>query len=349
MIKMKNTRFKKIIIKRNARIISIIFLCCLILFSLNIVYGAYQEPITTNETIATYEYIQNGIFDFTVNLKNNSWSNITTIKPGEGTIFKKIVDSINASFTYIYYGLEPAVTTGEYYLVAQVKTDLWEKNYVIVSKTSFDSNKNNAGFTIDFPIDVTYYDSVVSEIDNQLGIKSNNPTLNLKCNIIISSITSKDIINESFSPSTTVSLGKNTLDFENNLAQSKKGALTEERQGFSQNVIDKRNVWTIYSVILIPILFVFILATKNDTRKYDIEKSLNKINKKYEKWIIEAEKIPIVNTIKTISVKSIDDLIKTSVEIGKPVIHYQSQSNPTESHVFYIIDESITYEYVLKE
>ena len=119
-----------------------LFLCIIILFSLSTAYGAYQEPTTTNETIVTYEYTQNGIFDFSVNLKNNSWSNKTTIKPGQETIFKKIVDSINASFTYIYHGDEPAETTGEYYLSAQVKTELWEKEYIIVSKSNFSSNKN---------------------------------------------------------------------------------------------------------------------------------------------------------------------------------------------------------------
>jgi hypothetical protein len=348
MINMKNIVLKKILIKRNARIIAIAFLSTIILFSLITAYGAYQEPTTINQKIVTYEYTQNGIFDFTVNLKNNSWSNKTTIKPGEEIIFKKIVDGINVSLIYIYQANEIAENNGEYLFIANVKTDQWEKDYIIISKTNFYSDKNNAGFTINFPIDITYYENIVNEIDNQLGIKSNNPTLNLKCNVIMSSITSKGVINESFSPSITILLGKNTLEFENNLVQSQKGALTEEKQVFLQNVIDKRNILLASLVIFISILFVFMIATKNDNKKYSMEKSLNKIKKKYEKWIIESDKIPLFNTIKTVSVKSINDLIKTSVEMGKPVIHYRQLSNPKEFHVFYIFDESITYEYVLK-
>lgn len=345
---MKNIVLKKILIKRNARIIIIALLSLIILFSLLTTYGAYQESTTINQKIDIYEYTQNGLFDFTVNLKNNSWSNKTTIKPGEETIFKKIVDSINVSFTYLYQADEIAENNGEYFFIAQVKTDQWEKDYNIISKTNFNLDKNNAGFTINFPMDITYYENIVYEIDNQLGIKSDNPTLNLKCNIIMSSITSKGAIQESFLPSTTISLGKNILEFENNLVQSKKGALVEERQVFLQNVIDKRNVLVANSIIFISILFVFTFTTKNDTKKYSMEKSLNKIRKKYKKWIIESNQIPLFNTIKTVSVKSIDDLIKTSAEMGKPVIHYKYLSNPSEFHVFYIFDESITYEYVLK-
>ena len=45
-----------------------------------------------------------------------------------------------------------------------------------------------------------------------------------------------------------------------------------------------------------------------------------------------------------IEVKSLEDLIKISEELGKPVIYY----NDGTKHNFYILDESVQYQYILE-
>ena len=172
---MKKMKFKKIKLQKNIRIGSTALLCIILLFSIITAVGAYQESTTTSETVVTYSYTQNGVFDFTVNLKNNSVYNKTSIKPGQETIFKSIVDDINGSFIYNYRGDEAAETTGEYYLTAQVKTDLWEKNYVIIPKSNFSSNEKTASFNFVFPVNLTFYETIIAEIDAEIGIKAGNP------------------------------------------------------------------------------------------------------------------------------------------------------------------------------
>lgn len=346
---MKKIKLKKIPLKKNIRIGSTALLCIILLFSIITAAGAYQESTTTNETVVIYSYTQSDTFDVTINLKNNSVYNKNTIKAGQETIFKKIVDSIDASFTYNYRGDEAAETNGEYYLSAQVTTDLWEKDFIIVSKSSFNSSKNTAGFDIDFPINLTFYENVVTDIDAEIGINSNNPTLNIKCNVAVSSQTSKGAIYDSFSHSINVSLGGNIIEFGGAFQPSTIGFITGEEEIFLQDVVDNRNMWSVSSVFIVVILLGFVIVTETRFEKVSkIEKMLNKIKKKYGDWIVEIGNPPIADKTKTIPIKSMEDLVKMSEELGKPVMYYQSSMLPGESHVFYVIDESMRYEYILK-
>lgn len=339
-------KFKKIKLQKNIRIGSTALLCIILLFSIITAVGAYQESTTTSETVVTYSYTQNGVFDFTVNLKNNSVYNKTSIKPGQETIFKSIVDDINGSFTYNYRGDEAAETTGEYLLLAQVKTDLWEKNYVIISKSNFSSNKRSASFNFVFPVNLTFYETIVAEIDDEIGIKASNPSLNIKCNIVVSSQTSKGYIYDSFSPYINVSLGGNIIEFGGDLSQYNTGILTGEQEVFLQSVIDNRVVWSASSIVFIAIIIGFALITENVTEKYDkTEKLVNKIKKKYGEWIVETEKLPTIEDAKIVPMNSLDDLVKISEELGKPIIYVTSDKD--KKHTFYVLDDQMHYQYVL--
>jgi len=48
---------------------------------------------------------------------------------------------------------------------------------------------------------------------------------------------------------------------------------------------------------------------------------------------------------KIIPMKTLDDLIKISEGLGKPVIYY----NDGKKHTFHIFDENIRYEYILSD
>ena len=275
--------------------------------------------------------------------------NKNTIKAGQETIFKKIVDSIDASFTYNYRGDEAAETNGEYYISAEITTDLWEKSFNVVSKSNFNSNENSAGFDIDFPINLTYYEDVVEDIDTEIGISSNNPTLNIICNVAVTSQTSKGNIYDSFSHSMNLTLSGNVIEFGGDFSKSSPGIITGEEDIFLQSVVDNRNMWSLWSVFFFVILVGFFFVTETKIEKLSkIEKMVNKIKKKYGDWIVEIDNPPAADKTKSMPIKSIDDLMKMSEELGKPVMYYPYSKHPDDGHVFYIVDESIRYEYILK-
>ena len=67
--------------------------------------------------------------------------------------------------------------------------------------------------------------------------------------------------------------------------------------------------------------------------------------KKYNEWIVEENQKPKSKNMDIIKTKTIDDLIKTSEELGKPVIYYKSKDN---KHNFYVIDEKTRYEHIIE-
>ena len=344
---MKKIKFnKKIKIQKNIRNGLTAILCIILLLSIFTAVGAYQESTTTSETVITYSYTQSSIFDFTIDLKNNSVYDKTSIKPGQETIFKSIVDDINGLFTYNYRGNESTKTTGEYYLTAQLKTDLWEKNYVIIPRSNFSSNKNTASFNFVFPVNLTFYETIISEIDKEIGIKAKNPTLNIKCNVVVSSQTSKGFIYDSLSHHINISMGKSIIEFGGKLSQYDMGVLTKSEDVFLQSVVDKRNAWYASSILFIAILIGFVFVTENVVEKYDkTQKLVNKIKKKHDEWIVTVDELPQIDQSKIAIIKQFDDLVKVSEEISKPILYHESK----DSHKFYVLTEYFCYKYEFKK
>ena len=76
-------------------------------------------------------------------------------------------------------------------------------------------------------------------------------------------------------------------------------------------------------------------------------KQIKKIQKKYRDWIVEVEEAPKRSvSVDLVSTKSLEDLVKLSEELGKPIIHYVSNE---KTHTFYVLDEAIHYQHKLTD
>jgi hypothetical protein len=72
------------------------------------------------------------------------------------------------------------------------------------------------------------------------------------------------------------------------------------------------------------------------------EKEVRKAKKKYGGFLVEAT----VNGEKTVSVDSMEDLIKVANELGKPIVH-QGRSASEGSHAYFVFDSGTRYQYLL--
>ena len=91
---------------------------------------------------------------------------------------------------------------------------------------------------------------------------------------------------------------------------------------------------------MIP-LYIF---TENDfTKLTEDEKKIKQVLKKYKEWIVEIQKAPKRSIAsEVIKTKSIEDLIKTSEELNKPILHLTTE----EIDCFYVVDEEICYTFL---
>lgn len=347
MIKIRVKPIKKIKLQKDLRLSVVIILGILIIVSAYSAYAAYQQPTTTEETQTAVGYTHTGMYNYNVYLTNNSLFDTNVLSPGQGTYFKKLVDHINASYTYTFRTSISSTIDGKYELTAEVQTSTWTKAFVLISKTSFNSSTSKAQFTINFPINTTIFEDYVTQINNETGVSASDAVLVITCKVLLSADTKYGDINEVFSPPIQVSLGGNIINIDGSLTNTQTGTLETTAEIDHPEVMTQRNNWTIASILFVIIFIAFARVTIFTEPESETAIQLKKIKKKYGEWIVETDKLTPPKDAKIISVNSLDDLVKLSEELGKPVIH----STPTldEEHTFYVFDEAMIYQHVLPE
>lgn len=353
MINMRKMKIKRSNIKRSIRLGILAVLGLLIILSAYSTIGAYQQPTTKTETYTepAISYTHSGKYDFIAYLNYNTLygSSGTALRPGEATIFKKLVNYINASFNYKFQADKTATVEGTYKLEATVQTDMWSKISVLIPAQSFEGDEDTS-FTVDFPFNLKEYEDLVTKINEETGVIAQNPTLILKFTVLTTAETEFGQIREGFAPTIQVSLSGNVLEFQGDLLTKQPGSIeTEKTEIVKLDTTQQRNTWTIATILSSTFFVIFALLTSSKTTEESPADILyKKIQKKYKDWIVEAETQPLTGLTKTISMKSFDDLIKISEELGKPVIHYKTTTaNPGIMHTFYIFDDDIHYKYIL--
>ena len=332
-------------IKQEVRITVLILLIALFVFSTYTTYAAFQkeEPIVKEKVITVCNYEHTGNFNYVVYLKNNSLYGSATIGPGD-IIFKNITDHIDASFSYRFSSDRKAKVRGDYELSATVKTDLWSKNFVIIPKTDF----NSSSFRINFPLNISRFDSVVNQIDKELAVKSKKAELIIRCVVHTVAETDAGIIDEFFAPSLVVPLQESVINIDSNLSAHKPGSIKRtEKVILPPPPVAEKKRNSIASTIAIFFVFIaFALLTESEQRKTDrTEKIVKWIKKKYGDWIVDSDEVPSAEKI--IPLNSLEDLMKVADNMGKPVIHIAP--NGEHSHLYCVLDGEIQYRYILEE
>ena len=342
-IKFKKPKIRRINLNRQLRFSIIAVLILLIVGSSYTVFSATKEE-TTVETTPVYSYTHMGKYDYEVYLKDNNLYSSNVLKPGQGTIFKKLIDKINMSYTYEFQATTPSEIKGSYKIDTQIQTGQWSKEFNLEPSTAFNSDTNLATFTVDFPLNTTKYEDFVKTINDQTGVLAQDPTLIIKTTVLLSSEFTNESINEVFQQSIQIPLGTNVLELNGNLSQSRADSIVEEEIITKEND-NNQTGFTSLSIVLSLTLVGFVGITKSE-KFPELLKRINKIDKKYGEWIVNIEEPPVFdNNMEKIKTKSFEDLIKISEETGKPVIHYESASSKT--HTYHVVDENIHYEYLL--
>jgi hypothetical protein len=342
----KKPRYKKhISFTTRATVLGILII--LFIYTSVSAYTAYQTPTTKKIETTILHYNHNGQFYYTASLKNNTlYNNKTTLRPGEGTFFTQLISQVDASFSEIYHIDQDAHISGNYTIEAILETNLWTKTCPLVNRTPFTAQGRTAQFTTLFPVNCTYYEELLSKINEETGVSSPNPKLIIRCTVMMLAITTNATSSSVFSPSINVSLNQKTIEFPKNLTSYLPGVVTTNNIVNLTELPTQQILWAALSLIFLASIPLFMLTTTSSTTpKNATYNELKKIKKKYGEWIIETKTEPTQLKPKMISVSTLKDLSKVGEELGKPILLY---SDPNEhNHKFYILDETVMYEYDL--
>jgi hypothetical protein len=317
--------------------------------------------------IGGLSYEQQGEFDYQVQLKSDSPFGAITLKPPSvtpppapppppppplktlergQTVFTRLVDSMDVTFNYSFISDKPvsAVTTDVEITAVLEATKLWSKQFLILY-----ANKGG-DFSVTFPLDLVSYLELFETIRTETGASAESYMVTVTADVHTVADTQFGLVNETFSQAMKGTLKGNVLEWDKELAQSKGGSIKTTK------VIPNPNSYLglsvaearILSTALAGIFFVFLLfqgvmyVRFKPAEVSQAEKAVRQARKKYGAFIVEAT----IDGEKTVSVDSMQDLIKVANELGKPIVH-QAPTASEEPHAYYVLDGATRYQYVL--
>ena len=324
----------------------------------------YRADHQKEELVPVYAYEDRGVVQYGVFLKPNTLYSNPSLP--EGNIYiTELVDHINATFEYDFKGERPAGITGSYEIIATIEGNMnntedysetgqkagnvrtiWKKERVLVPRSGFETDSGLYSINKSVTIDYHEYNGLSREIIEIT--KLNIPTrliASMNVNILIN--TANGTVEENHAQSIVVPLGTNSFEIQKNEIGNKPGSLDESIT--IQMPVNMRKVYG-YGIgtILMLILLVFVTFFIKDKSISEHVMELNRIFKKYGSRLV-AVNTPVEESCgNNIKVKSMEDLLKLADEMSRPII-YRYSENPLEIFQFFILSNSWTYEFNLKE
>ena len=232
---------KRLKIHYYFRLIFLLTLCSLLLFSTVSAYAAISTSERKYEIFPLCSYNQTGKFFYKVYLQNSTiYNGAEYLLPGQTTIFRKLVKSINGSFNYKIYNGCNANISGKYSMTSRINTNLWTKKYKIIDEKDFISTNNSVKISEKLPIDLQYYEDIIKEIDRETGIASKDHSLTFQFNCRFTARTKNDTIKDTFQQQMDLNLNEKTLEFSEGLTKEKHGTKNKRMLIFNNEIIKQR-------------------------------------------------------------------------------------------------------------
>lgn len=344
---MRKKSNKKNIYRKKRNIIIFIAIILFIATSVLLIYEvSFEKYVEENRVLYNYNISSN--IDYEVFLKPNILYEEESL--GEGNIYlREFIDYINMSFIYNYNGHVKVQNKGNYNIVAVVEgyvkdderfTTIWSKEFLLLKDRVFFINGSNIYIDENLKLDIKKFNDFASKVIDDTKINCQTK-LTIYMNVNLKANTEHGLVEESFSPNITIPLNKNYFSIDGELTKEKQGNIEEK---FQVKVPYNKNLVTLYSIIM-GILFIFIILFLILTKGIEpdiFETKLKKIFKKH------GDRLVALNTAFTITneninyVKSIDDLVRVSDEIGKPIM-YKYSSNYKDITGFFVFDLDKVY------
>lgn len=346
----------KLIIDKKVRLVIISVISLFLVLVSFLILKNIRNPGLKEEKKALYNYKNNTSMDFRVALKPNALYNDGTTL-GEGNIFfSELIDSIKTNFKYQFEGERAAYIKGDYEIVALVEgftgadkeqKVIWKKSFPIAPKESFEAKDKSISIEKEIGVNLEQYKSFAQSVSSSTRVEAQT-RLSVIMNINLKAVTDKGIIDKKLAPSISIPLNANYFEVTKNQAQGKGEAIEETKE--VKIPVNKKMVVS-YSVILGILLAALVYAiffTAGEESIDSHEKELKSIFKNHGDRMVALSDYIAFSSERYYSVWSIEDLVKISDEIGRPIM-YKFSEDIRAIKQFYVCDDKSTYVFDIGE
>jgi hypothetical protein len=268
-----------------------------------------------------------------------------TLGPGLPYYFPKIIDTIEASFSYQLSCDRPISEQSEEVEVTAIieNPDNWSKTLVVVPRT-----RKEGSFTISFPIDIQYFTRVINAIEEETGVGGSSYNIKIETDVHTIAQTDLGEIDEVYAQTLGVKREGDILTFDEELSQSQPGAMFGGAAipGDSQES-RSRTPWIICLVVALLALGYFGWS-QTRLRLAPVsagEAEAARAGKKYRQMMVDVKELPEVKPTETVvPLSSLDDLARIADDLVKPVLHWAEEGR----HSYCVIDSGVRYLYVIE-
>lgn len=311
--------------------------------AISVVY-THQLPTSETETNTLYTYLHKGEFDYEAKLVPNVIYNKTVLRPGNGTIFTAILETITLSFNYTFASYPRSENTSTYQRVAFTLQSPEKWNRTLSDGEAKDLLQLDRSSTYTVVINSTRLREFVDAIDKETGMRTQNYNLLISSTVHTIAHTPAGTIDDVFSPSLKVSFTAggdrgNYVEM-TELTKTKPGEMTRTVTATLQWIIDQRNASYAATLISSPALAVSMFLYVTHKPEPPPSKKLEKLVSPHRELITETTHEPPETRI-TIDMETLGDLARTADLLARPIMHWQRG----DEHTFYVIDDDKKYRY----
>jgi len=321
-----------------------------------------------------------GKFDYTINLKTNSIYDTTTLKPPAApvttappsfdlsgkpvvttptapallkpgqTAFVNLIDKMNVNFGYQFSADKPVnnlKTTVDITAIVEAPQS-WTKTFPLLSTSK------SGNIAVNFPVDISSYSQLMSSIRTETGVSPDSYNLTITAVVHTTGTSTFGPFDETSSPSMKGTIKNNVLTWDKDVVVSKPGAIkqtvtvTNPVKILGMTAAAARTIFVVlscfFAFLLLGLAVFYFMHRGPATSAFD--RKLQKITKTYGARIAESSGDSSSPSDKSVSLNSIEDLIKIADELGKPVVH-QISGPSARVHLYYVIDGGTRYQYSL--
>jgi len=316
--------------------------------SLVILYHSHTTPIVESRKKILASYSHSALYEYVAFLKPNLIYNITEIRSVEKTIYLRITDYLKLYFKYIFSIDRPSNTSVEYNIVVYLESSAgWSKLVDIIESGVVNSRKELVRINSTFEIHPDAYWKLIDTIERETGTSSRNYTIKIVPRIKVLSLINGREVKEVFIPILTINMILGSPEGDviilKGLKHKREGELIEKYYVRREDVLLNRELSYVLLIIFLPLLgfSIFNIFKVRPKITPAPEKKLASI----EDLVVEASKEVVVPSIATIEVASIEDLIKISDIMGKPIVKCTKKVKGKIKTMLYVLDGTTIYKY----
>lgn len=346
---------KKQRIRKDIKIIKLIVWFIILIISIVCIVRTLFGNEVKNSDIVLYNYSSDFNYKYQVNNTENEYVDYSDNKDYSAYVTNLIKD-IDINYKYNFsnnYHKEENITyrynvVGKlygYYSKDGEEQKIIEKDYVIVDLK--ESTVKASSFSIDenFKINLAEQNALINKFKQELDMQITSK-YDVVLNIEIEGITQGKA---KFSPSLSIEIGSKTTKItgDNNVVETL--STTSDNSNILNEVNTKQLViyGLIAAVAFLRIIYLAFFTVELSVMKNSYKSEINYIMRSYQDKMVAVNSSPPIDGKNVIGIENVDELIKLSEELYKPILCYENDEE-TETD-FIVISDDTVYIYVVKK